>query len=225
MHTAEALRAEDFEITIDGARGSIETVLAGFTDADRLGVIVPSEYAGSGASTLILAAVTGFYDHLRAGGTSFFAYPDYFTFHVGRHWGSHAKLDIFRPHKELVVAAEPEQILRAVNDRGITRLLVPQGAPLALRFEPDTLASATRRIRTALAYSPGGRVEDPDLTIKRTAGTESFVAALLDSSTAAGRAMRETRHTLLEDERPVETYQRLSPTEAMNLLTSSGGSR
>ena len=31
MHTAEALRAEDFEITIDGARGSIETVLAGRT--------------------------------------------------------------------------------------------------------------------------------------------------------------------------------------------------
>jgi hypothetical protein len=225
VHTAEALRSDDFEITIDGARETLGTLLPGFTAADRLGVIVPSECAGAGASTLILAAVTAFYDHLRAGGEDFFAYPDYFTFHVGCHWGSHAKLDIFRPHKELVVAADAEQVLRAVNDRGITRLLVPAGQPKTPRLEPDTLASATRRIRTALAYSPGGRVADPDVRIKGSAVTESFVTALLHSRTAGVGAMGQARRILLEDGRPIETYRRLSMTEAMALLTSSGGSR
>lgn len=218
VHTAQRLRSEDFEITIDGAQGSIETLWPGFTEAERLGVIVPSEHAGAGASILILAAVTAFYDRLRAGGTGFFAYPDYFIFHVGRHWGSHAKLDIFRPHKELVVAADPEQILQAVNDRAITRLLVPQGQPRDPSLEPDTRASATRRLKSALAYSPDGRVEDPDVRIKGSAVTESFVAALLDSSPPAGSAMRQARHLLLEEGRPVETYRRLAVAQALGLL-------
>jgi hypothetical protein len=217
VHTAQRLRSGDFEITIDGAQASIETLWPGFTEADRLGVVVASEHAGAGASIVILAAVTAFYDHLRAGGPDFFAYPDYFVFHVGRHWGSHAKLDIFRPHKELVVAADPEQILQAVNDRAITRLLVPQGQPGDASLEPDTRASATRRIKSALAYSPDGRVEDADVSIKGSAVTESFVLALLDSSPADG-PIRQARHALLEDGRPVETYRRLTVAQALGLL-------
>jgi hypothetical protein len=224
VHTAEALESRDFEITIDDARGSIETLFPGFTESDRLGVIVPSAFAGAGASTLILATVTAFYDRVRTGSASFFAYPDYFTFHVGRYWGSHAKLDIFRPHKELVVAADPEQILRSVNDRGITRLLVPHGEPRAPRLQPDTLASATRRISTALVYSPGGRVQEHDVTIRGTAVTESFTAALLDSSTVVGATMRDARLDLLEDQRPVETYRRCAPADAVALLACSGAS-
>jgi hypothetical protein len=218
VHTAQRLRSEDFEITIDGAEGSIETLWPGFTEAERLGVVVASEHAGAGASILILAAVTAFYDRLRAGGTDFFAYPDYFVFHVGRHWGSHAKLDIFRPHKELVVADDPEQILQAVNDRAITRLLVAEGHPRDPSLEPDTRASATRRIKSALAYSPDGRVEDSDVSIKGSAVTESFVEALFESTPPAKGPIRQARHALLEDGRPVETYRRLTVAQALGLL-------
>ena len=56
----------------------------------------------------------------------FFAYPDYFALHVGQPHGSLRKLDVFPDHKEIVVPADAESIVRAINDRGITRLLVPR---------------------------------------------------------------------------------------------------
>ena len=56
---------------------------------------------------------------------------------------------------------DAERILEAINDRGVTRLLVPDAPPGRSRPEPDlereTLHSAQRRIRTALVYSPTGQ--------------------------------------------------------------------
>src|ERR1700759_3352939 len=132
--------------------------MPGFEDRDRLGIVVRRPCGAVGASALVMAAVTAFYDVQRERSADFFIYPDYFVFHVGRKLGSHNRLDIWPPHKEVVVADEPEELLRAINDRGVTRLLVEDGAPGDGGIARETLASAHARLRTAIAYAGTGRV-------------------------------------------------------------------
>ena len=127
MHTT-ALRSQDFEIAVDGRPGALTDVFPGFTEDDRLGIVIHQHLGAAGAGSLILAAVTAFYDHLRATGEPFFAYADYFAFHVGADHGTLRKLDVYPAHKEVVVANDAEEILQAINDRGVTRLLVPEVA-------------------------------------------------------------------------------------------------
>jgi len=129
VHSSRELRSASFAITVDGDPAAVADVLPGFRDSDRLGIVVRRPCGVVGASALLLAVVTAFYDVQRGRGEDFFIYPDYFVFHVGRKLGSHNRLDIWPPHKEVVVADEPEEVLRAINDRGITRLVVEDGVP------------------------------------------------------------------------------------------------
>ena len=218
MHTT-GLATDDFELTIDGRKATIEALFPGFTEHDRLGIVIGSDLAAAGAGTLVLAAVTAFYDRLRAGQDEFFAYPDYFAFHVGGERGSLCKLDIYPEHKEVVVADEAEQILRAINDRGVTRLLVIDGPARSPDLGRDTRASAQRRIRTAIAYSPSGRVANADVVIKGSAVTESFVEAMLAEGCASLGCTRP-RAGLIEDGRPVESYRRIGLQDALGRLRS-----
>jgi hypothetical protein len=212
VHTTEQLASADFAITLAGAPASVEELFPGFTELDRLGIVVRTGFGAVGASTLILAAVTAFYDRLRTVSDNFFAYADYFVFHVGERRGRHGKLDVWPDHKEVVVPADAEEILRAVNDRGVTRLLVEDRPPAEPALEPDTRASAERRIATCVAYSPVGRVAGADVTIAGTDTTESYVRALLGSG---GAAIFEERRALMEDGRPVETFRRIGLEEAL----------
>ena len=181
MHSSTELKSEDFEILIAGEAASVADLLPGFEEHSRLGVVVRDGYGAVGASGLITAAVTGFYDILRATGPDgFFRYADYFIFHVGAMHGSHDMLDVSPDHKDVLVDDEPEQILRAINDRGITHLLVPDGEPGAPELEPQTAGGARSRIRGALAYSPGGRVADPDVVIKGSERVDYYVRCVLD---------------------------------------------
>jgi len=122
MHTAEELSSPAFAVRVGGRAATLEDLFPGFVEHDRLGVVVRQPCGAVGASTLILAAVTAFYDAQRAKGDGFFIYPDYFLFHVGTRLGDHGMLDVWPAHKEVVVPDEPEALLRAINDRGITRL-------------------------------------------------------------------------------------------------------
>jgi hypothetical protein len=213
MHTSVALSSDDFEIRADGDRATVGDVLPGFDEHTRLGIVITQAGAGAGASTLILAAVTAFYDRLRATGADFFAYADFFAFHVGQPRGSLRKLDVFPEHKEPVVEDDAEAILRAINDRGVTHLLVPEGAS-AGTLGRDTRHSAQRRIRTAIAYSPVGRVESPDIEIIAAARAEQFVTAMLG----------HPRDVAGVDGRPRETFRRLPLDEALQML-ETGPSR
>ncbi len=127
MHSTRELSPASFAIEVAGRPARLEDVLPGFTAADRLGVVVRRPGGAVGASLLILAAVTGFYAIHRRSGEDFFIYPDYFVFHVGGRFGDHRRLEIWPSHKEVVVEGAAEQVLEAVNDRGITRLLVEDG--------------------------------------------------------------------------------------------------
>ena len=202
-------------------------------------------FAAVGASALITATITAFYDLQRARGPDFFVYPDYFLFHVGRPLGDHARLDIWPAHKEVVVGDDPDRILEAINDRAITRLAVEDGDGHAAEPDPAAAASARGRMATCLAYSASGRVRDPDVRIAGNAVTEGYVAGVLDperrlaqlrarpgasalAEAAAARAgevspevragIRAGRARLQENGAPVETYRRIGLAEALGLL-------
>ena len=222
MHTARELSSPDFSIRVEGRAGALDDVFPDFAERDRLGVVVRHPCGATGASTLILAAVTAFYDVQRAKREDFFIYPDYFLFHVGARLGDHGMLDVWPAHKEVVVPDEPEELLRAVNDRGISRLLVEDRAPGEPRFERESLASARNRVATAVAYSPTGRLADADVLVGGNDVTESYVTAVLEqSSLLTPRARNEialARRALNEGGVPVERYRRLSLDDALARL-------
>jgi hypothetical protein len=221
VHTSDELTSDAFEIRIDGQQMALIDVLPGFDVHDRLGIVIRDAGGAVGASALILAAITAFYDEQRRRSRDFFVYPDYFCFHVGARFGDHGMLDIWPGHKEVVVADDAEEILRAVNDRGITRLLVPEGTPGEPELERQTLASAVGRIVTALVYSPSGRVAEGDVTVAGTGVTERYVAAVLEQSAFGPGRLAEIeagRSGLLDGGRPVETYRRISVEHALGLL-------
>jgi hypothetical protein len=212
MHTSRELSSSDFEITVDGRPAAVADVLPGFDEHARLGIVITEDGGGAGASTLILAAVTAFYDRLRATEAEFFAYPDYFALNIGRPRGTLRKLDVFPDHKEPVVADEAEAILQATNDRGVTHLLVPDGeASRSAQLGRDSRHSAQRRIRAAIAYSPDGRVTRPDIEITAASAAEQFVTAML------GRP----RDIACENGRGRETFRRLALDDALGLLATS----
>lgn len=221
MHSTRELSPSSFAFAVGGRPASLEDVLPGFHEQDRLGVVVRRPAGGLGASLLILAAVTGFYALQRRRSEDFFVYPDYFVFHAGRRLGDHRRFEIWPAHKEVVVEAAPEAVLRAINDRGVTRLLVEEGEPSEPGLAPETLASARGRIRTALAYAPGGRAASADVEVGGNQVTESYVADTLARSEGAAHArLVAARRRLLRDGRPVETYRAVGLEAALALLAA-----
>lgn len=247
MHSSRELRSSSFEVTVEGGEVRLVDLLDGFREHDRLGVVVRRPCGAVGASALITATITAFYDLQRAQDPHFFVYPDYFLFHVGRPLGDHARLDIWPSRKEVVVPEDPERVLEAINDRAITRLVVEDAEPGERTFEPETLASARARIATCLAYSATGRVRDADVRIRSNPVSEGYVDAVLDpearlarlrGSNGGDRAradaiearlgevaqeerrrIQRARKELVEGGAPVETYRRISLDQALGLLS------
>jgi hypothetical protein len=87
MHSSRELRSSWFEITVGDREVRLIDLFEGFGEQDRLGLVIRRPCGGVGASALITAAITAFYDLHRARGPDFFVYPDYFLFHVGRPLG------------------------------------------------------------------------------------------------------------------------------------------
>jgi hypothetical protein len=184
MHSSRELRSSSFEIRVAGRPARLEELFEGFGEQDRLGVVMSRPCGAVGASALISATITAFYDIERARGPDFFIYPDYYLFHVGRPLGDHARLDVWPRRKEVVVPEDPEAILETIDDRAITRLVVEEGVGQREPTErpaldPEAVASARARIVTCLAYSPSGRVADADVSIASNPVTEGYVEAIL----------------------------------------------
>jgi hypothetical protein len=223
VHTTEKLRHASFEIRLAGKPAELSRIWPGFAETDRLGIVVREPCGAIGASVLTLATVTAFYDLQRRRADDFFVYPDYFCIHVGARHGDHNMLDIWPRHKEPVVPAVAEEVLRAVNDRGVTRLLVPDGAPRELAYEPQTVASAGNRIATTLAYSATGRTREADVEIDGNETTERYADAVLDESSMVPSSVRERIRSarsreLIESGRPLETYRRITLEEGLALI-------
>src|SRR5687767_15407886 len=103
MHSSRELRSSSFEIEVGGVAATLEELFEGFGEQDRLGVVMTRPCGAVGASALITATITAFYDIHRTRGDEFFVYPDYYLFHVGRPLGDHARLDVWPRRKEVVV--------------------------------------------------------------------------------------------------------------------------
>lgn len=220
MHTAKELTSSSFTLTIDGRGATFADVFPGFNARDRLGIVVRQPGGALGASALILATITAFYDIQREGSSDFFVYPDYYIFHVGQSHGDHNMIDIWPDHKEVIVPDDPEELLRAINDRAVTRLLVEDVTPGEHEFRRETLASS--QIRTALAYSPAGQVQVGDVRIAGNALTESYVAAVLEQSAQLSNevraAIQQSRDGLTSGGAAVETYRRIDVGTALSML-------
>jgi hypothetical protein len=198
MHSSRELRSSSFEVRVDGRPARLEDVFEGFGEQDRLGVVMSRPCGAVGASALITATITAFYDLHRARGPEFFVYPDYYLFQVGRPLGDHARLDVWPRRKEVVVGEAPQAILEAIDDRGITRLVVEDGVATESELDDEAVASARGRIKTCLAYSPTGRVPDADLEIASNPVTEGYVKAILDPETRIAKMRGEAEAGAVE---------------------------
>lgn len=222
MHSTRDLSSDAFTISTDGRPGDLESLLPGFGARDRLGIVAREPCGALGASALILAAVTAFYDSQRASGEDFFIYPENFVFHVGRPLGNHGWLEIWPSHKEVVVADDPEALLEAINDRAVTRLVLPDREPRAPALRRETLASARAGIRTAIAYAEDGGVALADAEIVGNAVTESYAATVLEQSTGIPEDARQRvatrRRARVRGAAAPEAYRRIGLDEALTLL-------
>ena len=62
-----------------------------------------------------------------------------------------------------------EECVRAINDRGITILLVPDMPPRAAELERQTRSSALQRLKFGLVYRPGELVVENDIQVTKVA--------------------------------------------------------
>ena len=175
MHTALQLCADDFRIEIDGTPGDLASLFPDWQPNDRFGIVIHEPYGAIGASYLIQAAIVAFYDvrpQRRAGRglgmvepNDVAIYPDIYAFHVGGRHGDHSMFDFWPARKEVFVDSDPRFVLDAVNDRGITRLAVPDGPARPVEHEYKEPAAARDRIQSVFAYSATGRVSTPGIAI------------------------------------------------------------
>lgn len=232
MHATHIISAHDFDFQLQGRQAGLDDVLPGLQTSDRIGVVVNSPGGAMGVSGLLMAATTRFYDaHRQQLGNEpdkLRIYPDYFIFHVGNCRGNHAQLDVWPPHKEVVVDDDAEQILEAINDRGITRLLIEDKPLSTARVLRETLSSARSRIVSVLAYSASGYLSHGDVRCALAPAAEAYVqamladsAALLQLSAQQQADLLQARERLASSGRVVEHYRRLALDSAFGMLTAN----
>jgi len=166
MHTIALLSSDMFEVTIDRAHATVDAVFPDWNALDRLGVVIDEPLGGIGASHLIQLFITAFYDTNPRRRGELTVYPEIYAFHFGRPWGSHAAFDFWPARREVMVSGDPKDLLDAINDRGITRLAVPDRAAASLDFRPKEVDHALDRISSAFVYDASGQVHNGDLTIR-----------------------------------------------------------
>lgn len=218
MHTIEELDSTSFEYRRDGDVVPREAVMPPVTAAGRVGVVMGTGVEGLGAGAFVLSCVTAFYDYLgETRGEDFFEYPDYYTFQATSNPADYGMLDVYPDHKNVTVEPTAEHLLRAVNDRAITTLVVPDVSPTAPDVDDVTLQSARRRIDHCYVYSPDGRPSDAEFSIRlpRRPPSEWFeTTAESMNGESAGRVPSFGS----DDDRIVQQFRRTSLNQALERL-------
>lgn len=154
-----------FDIEIDGAPASAADVFPGWHLNDRLGVVIDEPLGGLGATHLIQLAITSFYGAAERRRSELTVYPEIFAFHFGKGRGSHSAFDFWPARREVMLSANPCDLLDAINDRGITRLAVPDRPVCEFEYRPKETDTALDRTLSAFVYEPGGRAKDANIRI------------------------------------------------------------
>jgi len=127
--------------------------------------VIDEPFGGIGATHLLQLAITLFYDIKPSRRTTLAVYPEIYAFHIGKGHGAHAPYDFWPARREVLVSDDHREVLDAINDRGITRLAVPDRRPRQVVHRPKEEDAALDRIVSAFVHSPGGRVDNADLVI------------------------------------------------------------
>lgn len=183
MHVSVLCRPELFSAAQQDQPRAVEDMLPGWTRYDRLGVVVNEPMGLVGASVMIQLATALFYTAEPARRQD--QYPPLFVFHAGDRYGDYSALDVWPPRREVFLRHGPYELLGALRDRSITRLLLPESTAVQIGAESDTpagnhhnppwvadapsgwtdAASFREQLATAYLYSPRGTVQHADISL------------------------------------------------------------
>jgi hypothetical protein len=125
--------------------------------------------------------------------TSRAVYPEIYAFHIGKSHGAHAPYDFWPARREVILRTDDHrEVLDAINDRGITRLAVPDRPLREVVHRPKEVEAALDRIASAFLYDASGRAGGGDVEIagtdKRTEFNPSQVLRPVSEIVAMRRA-------------------------------------
>lgn len=189
MHVVTLLKSDMFDIDIAGTRSTFAELMPDWNAHDRFGLVIDDALGGLGASHLLQAAMSAFYDVKPSRRNELTVYPEIYAFHIGKGHGTHAPFDFWPARREVILeTADHRAILDAINDRGITRLAVPDRPMLTVEHRPKEEDTAIDRIASAFAYDPGGRVRDADIVIRGNSRKTEFNPSAVLRATEVGSA-------------------------------------
>jgi hypothetical protein len=195
MHTQTQFTTASFDVQFEGGGGGAERLFPDWEPLDRFGIIIDKPLGGVGASHLIQLAMALFYSATPDRKTKDI-YPEIYAFHAGSDFGSLLHFDFWPPRREVIVPDEPDLMLAALNDRGITRLAIPEGYAITTPAKPKELVSLDELLKSAYEYSATGRVANGNVSItgldRRTEVNATKTLAVLDTESAPrpGRVQR-----------------------------------
>ncbi len=209
MHVVSMLKTDMFDVAIDGRPASISDLFPDWHAHDRFGLVIDEAFGGIGATHLLQSAMMAYYDIKPSRRTTLAVYPEIYAFHVGKGHGAHAPYDFWPARREVMLrTTDHREVLDAINDRGITRLAVPDRPMRDVIHRPKEEDAAFDRIASAFVYSATGRIADGDVMIsgkdKRTEYNPNQTLRLIGEMRAqraapvTGRPVKETEDTYLQ---------------------------
>ncbi len=225
MHST-ILRHSDFTIWENDQSVQFEQIFKDVSKRTRIGVVTPYRFAGVGASNLIMAFVTAFYDCYRADSDEFFAYPDYFTFQQQTPVAHYTMMDIWPPHRNVFVGANSADLVNAIIDRGIDVLLIPEGPRRSSHvLDRIQLPAVQRLISACYLYSPTNEVQTPTLAIETERQeiidwtTAVFQTPALKDDPITQQAQVSWQSSVKRNPKLRQTFQKVSLDDALLYLT------
>lgn len=220
MHSSEALASSDFQDWRADASCTKAEVMPDIAVLDRLGVVIRDPFDGIGAATFVLSCVTAFYDEYRAESDDFYAYPDYFTFQSDGRSIDYRWFDIWTEHKNVETARTSESVLRVINDRGVTILLVPDGPTGAPDLDSVTRESFERRIDGCYLYAPDGQLDEPSFSIRQPRDpTWEWIQRIVDTTDDDYASLRREHEChAVENDAITQDFRRIDSEDALRYL-------
>ncbi|HWH26425.1 MAG TPA: hypothetical protein VNT53_07250 [Pseudolysinimonas sp.] len=172
MHVAKMLKPSQFTVNIEGMPASVGDVFPDWDESDRVAIVLDAAYGALDASLLIQLAALQFFSVRPERGTSAPQYPQTYLFHVGGPHGDFSGFDIWPARHEVFLPADdPYALLGAINDRAITRLVLPDATPGGLEYidaAPSGWSDASYardHLRSALLYRVQDGADSTDVTV------------------------------------------------------------
>ena len=210
MHTQTQFNASNFDVQFGSGGGGLDRLFPDWVPLDRFGIIIDRPLGGVGASHLIQLAMVLYYSTPPERRTMNL-YPEIYAFHAGRDYGSLLNFDFWPPRREVMVADEPQHMLAALNDRGITRLAIPEGFAITSPARPKELASFGDLLKSAYEYSATGRVGNGDVIVtgldRRTEINTTKTLSALDPPPPVNRPARVQRRPFKESDPEFAEYE------------------